>query len=164
MNICMAFEVLLSSGPLLICREHHSQSTVLSNSGRGTGQRQRRSTLARTFIFGRSKFSLDFLSLRGSGSGYNYLIALAGYMQLCEARPGYVSGTFARYFGCNPVLRRLAITTHHSHSIRAQAATLSFAELTHTAAQAITNAAAQEAGKWTSACSVAPPLLFCSII
>ena len=62
-----------------------------------------------------------------------------------------------------PVLTA-SITTHHSHSIRAQAATLSFAELTHTAAQAITNAAAQEAGKWTSACSLAPPLLFCSII
>ena len=54
MNISMAFAVLLSSGPLLARREHRSQSIVLSNSGRGMEQRQRRLTLAPVFTFCRS--------------------------------------------------------------------------------------------------------------
>ena len=81
MNIFMAFTVLLSSVYLLICRVHRSQSIVLSNCGRGVDQRQWLLALALALTFGRSKFPLDFLSLRECRSGYFYLISLSGYMQ-----------------------------------------------------------------------------------
>ena len=58
-------------------------------------QRQRRLTLALTLTFGRSKFPLDFLSLRENRSGYFYLTEFVGSNQrfnlsLCEAWSGYI--------------------------------------------------------------------------